>query len=189
MEETKQISPYHRLKAEKDAEIEDLKKKLEAMQTSGNSVPVVDTESVMEDIPLTDDRKEIVEVNLGKDYNWATYKIPKEEAVEKLVSAYINNKTKVIPRVGAAGELINQHPCYAKVVKRDITGKKLTFYKDMKLHMIVERIVNHPNSQIELVPKSEYLEFDKDRIAEELNWQKPLQRRKVEKAIDVLASM
>lgn len=112
-----------------------------------------------------DDRKDIVEVTYGQgeitSENFQVRykeKMTKEDAVDKLVVYYQNQKTPVPPNEDKFGDKVNDAPCYVRVTKRNYkNGKKFTYYKDFPLWLLADRIIDRPRINFELVPRYEYL--------------------------------
>lgn len=165
-------------------ENETLKAQLAALQSQKAPEPQV---------KLPDDRDEIVEVTYGigslspANPNCVYKKLmPKRDAFQALVEFDRHNEIKVLPREDFTAEPINRATCYIKFEKRDITGKILRAYKDVPLWIAAERIVNHPNYKIELVPKEEWLEYNKILAAEEKENNAIINKDRIAKALDTL---
>ncbi len=150
-------------------------------------------------VEQTDDTKDAVDVTYGTgqlspmNSNCVYRKImPKDQALTELVMFYRNNRVKSIPREDFNAMPINQATCYIKLIKEHRIGPQVgtstTFYKDVPLWIAAERIVNHPNYQITLVPKSEWKVYN-DKLGEQENEiAKSINKTKIAKAVDTLAS-
>lgn len=205
-EEKKPTNYIQRLKEENEGmkkeleELKALKKELEEMNKPKGEVkvlPSVEAEPIKEE--SADDREEIVEVTYGqgalKPGNpQCVYKqkMPKQQAWDTLITFFMNNRVKAVPKEDYSALPVNKAVCYLKLIKRILigpnVGEKITFYKEVPLWLAAERVINHPNYQIELVTKQEYDVYNQKLIEDEKAFSKPANVLKVKKAIEVLAS-
>ena len=150
--------------------------------------------------PEIDDREEEVEVTFGRgslqqsNVNcFYKVKMKKSEALDKLVAYYLNNRVKSIPKEDFAALPINRATCYLKMIKRILigpeVGKKVTIYKAVPLWIAAERIVNHPNYQVELISKEEYNEWNDKFNEKERELDRPINVGKIKKAVETLANL
>lgn len=145
----------------------------------------------LDPLDSSDDRNDMIVITYGltaREYKQE--RMMKRDAVDLLFDYYVNRipTERYVPKMDINGTSVNTAPCYVKITRRDGATRAVeTYYKDMPLWILVDRMINHPSYlNMELVRREEW-QADQDKAAEyERNLDKPRRERKMEQAADIL---